>query len=122
MSEKQTIAENNWFYENDGQRKGPVSESEIIGLIKASSITKETPLWKEGFSDWMKLENTDLSIHIDKTAPPPLSGAHINNAIVWVLAFAPLIGYVLEWIVASVIHGGNEYAAGVHEIHFHPAT
>ena len=30
MSEAQATTENNWFYEENGQRKGPVSENEMV--------------------------------------------------------------------------------------------
>ena len=110
MSEAQaTIAD--WFYEENGQRKGPISEENMVELIKASTISHGTSVWKKGFPDWLKIENTDLRIHLDNSSPPPLSGEHINNTVVWVLAFAPLIGYFLEWVVAGAIHGDNEYAA-----------
>lgn len=110
MSEAQEEV-SNWFYEENGLRKGPISEEEMVDLIKSSVIFHGTSVWKQGFPDWLKIENTDLRIHLDKSTPPPLSGEHINNTIVWVLAFAPLIGYFLEWIFAGIIHGSNEYAA-----------
>lgn len=114
MNEVQSPAtENKWFYEENGQRKGPVSESEMVQFIKALVISHGTSVWKQGFPDWLKLENTDLRIHLDDSAPPPLTGDHINNTIVWVLAFAPLIGYFLEWVVAGVIYGENLFAAQV---------
>lgn len=109
MSEVQATTENNWFYEENGQRKGPISESEMIQFIKSSVILHDTSVWKRGLPDWLKVENTDLRVHLDNSAPPPLSGEHINNTLIWVLAFAPLIGYFLEWIVASAMHGGNEF-------------
>jgi hypothetical protein len=102
-----------WYYEENGQRKGPISEIHIVELIKSSAVGNGTSVWKKGLSDWVKIENTDLRIHLDNDRPPPLSGEHINNTVVWFLAFAPLIGYVLEWAVAGAVHGGNEYAAEV---------
>ena len=111
MSEAQATTENNWFYEENGQRKGPVSENEMVQFIKSSVISHGTSVWKQGFPDWLKVENTDLRTHLDNSAPPPLSGEHINNTLVWVLAFAPLIGYFLEWIVAGAMHG--EFGAQV---------
>ena len=111
MSEAQATTQNNWFYEENGQRKGPVSENEMVQFIKSSVISHGTSVLKQGFPDWLKVENTDLRVHLDNSAPPPLSGEHINNTLVWVLAFAPLIGYFLEWVVAGAVHGGNEFAA-----------
>lgn len=37
-------------------------------------------------------------------------GVVVDNGVVWVLAFAPLIGYLLEYIVAYAVNG-NEWQA-----------
>ena len=113
MSEAQATTESAWFYEENGQRKGPVSQNEIIQFIKSSVISHGTSVWKQGFPDWLAVENTELRVHLDYTAPPPLSGEKINNTLVWVLAFAPLIGYFLEWVVAGAVHGGNQVGAAI---------
>ena len=99
-----------WYYEENGHKKGPVSGDVIAQLIRASTISAGTPVWKQGFADWIPIENTDLRVHLDTTNPPPLSGEHINNTLVWVLAFAPVLGYMLEWVIAGAIHKGNEFA------------
>ncbi|WP_105172353.1 DUF4339 domain-containing protein [Pseudoalteromonas sp. T1lg24] len=96
-----------WFYEYKGERKGGVGESEIIGLIENGTVSHGTSVWKKGFSDWTKIEDTELNIHLDKTSPPPLSGEHVNNTVVWILAFAPIIGYFLEWVVAGAINSSE---------------
>ncbi|QNN45563.1 DUF4339 domain-containing protein [Thermomonas brevis] len=111
MTETQATT-THWFYEENGQKKGPIPEDEMIRLIGSSGIPRGTPVWTQGFPEWLKIENTELRAHLDNSsAPPPLSGEHINNTVAWVLAFAPLIGYFLEWIIAGMAHGGNEYAA-----------
>jgi len=98
-----------WFYESGGQRKGGFSEQEMISLITSGEITRGAVVWRNGLSDWTKLETTELAAHLDKTAPPPLSGEHVNNTVVWVLAFAPLIGLIFEAIVAGMVYNGSEY-------------
>lgn len=100
-----------WFYEEDGQRAGPVSESEIAQLIKATKISYGTPVWKKGFPDWLVIEKTDLRVQLEAVAPPPLTGAHVNNTVVWVLAFAPILGYFLEAVAASFVYGDNNWLA-----------
>jgi hypothetical protein len=99
--EAQAVAED-WFYEEDGQRKGAIAESELIGLIKSGKISYGASVWKKGFPDWLKIENTDLRGHLEEVAPPPLKGEHINNTVVWVLAFAPIIGFVFEKAVVGI--------------------
>lgn len=105
MSETQSAAESKWFFEQAGQRKGPFSESEIVQFIQSGGVSPGTLVWKQGFPEWIKIENTDMRVHLDTSAPPPLSGTQVKNTLVWFLAFAPLIGYFLEWMVAGAMHG-----------------
>ena len=98
-----------WYYESGGARKGGHTEEEMIDLVKAGDIRPGTVVWQQGFTDWTKVEETDLATHLDLSGPPPLSGDHVNNTIIWVLAFAPIIGLILEGIVAGMVYGGNEY-------------
>lgn len=99
-----------WFHEEEGARKGPLTEAKMIELIKNQTITGSTAIWKKGFPDWLKLENTDMKVHMDDKAPPPLSGEHVNNTIIWVLAFAPFIGYLLEYFLAGMLNGNRRLA------------
>lgn len=92
-----------WFHEEDGSRKGPVTEAAMVEFIKSGKVTGSTAVWRKGFADWVKLEVTELKAFLDDKSPPPLRGEHINNTVIWVLAFAPLIGLMLEYFVAGII-------------------
>ena len=94
----QVVSEKQWFYESEGQRKGGVPEAQIIALIKEGKLTHGAAVWCKGMPDWMRIENTDLRVHLDDSMPPPLTGEHANNTVVWVLAFAPILGTFLEGI------------------------
>jgi hypothetical protein len=94
-----------WYHEAEGQRVGPKTEAELIALIAARKIGYGTSVWREGFPDWLKIENTSLRAHLEKVAPPPLSGDHMDNSLVWVLAFAPIIGLILEYMLAYFLAG-----------------
>lgn len=107
----QAVPEKLWFYESEGQRKGGVPEAEIIALIKEGKLTHGASVWCKGMPDWMRIENTDLRVHLDDSMPPPLTGEHANNTVVWVLAFAPILGTFLEGILAGLIYHGNEHLA-----------
>ncbi|WP_297572083.1 DUF4339 domain-containing protein [uncultured Deefgea sp.] len=109
---EQVISDVSWFYEEDGQRNGPISEEEIINFIKSEKISYGSAVWKKGYPDWLKIENTELRTYLERSSPPPLSGDHVNNTLVWVLAFAPILGMLLEYFIAGAIHK-NEYAASV---------
>lgn len=41
-----------WYYEKNGAQEGPISESELKGLLAVNQITPATLVWKEGMADW----------------------------------------------------------------------
>ena len=73
-------------------------------------------VWTEGFPTWTAIEATELGAHVSVaqssvvTAPTghDKPRADVSNAVVWVLAFAPIVGVVLETIVAFVVYGGDD--------------
>lgn len=85
-----------WYYELNGKRHGSVAYSEIKRLIKDKVLSNDNLVWKKGFSDWVKIEETELEKLIPADEPPPLTGDKVNNIFIWILAFAPIIGKIIE--------------------------
>ena len=106
-----STSEKSWFYEKNGSRIGAISESEVIQLIKEGTIGWGTVVWRQGLPEWLKIENTELRSVLEKTAPPPLSGDNVSNSVIWVLAFAPIIGLMLEYFVAGMMNPNDMYQA-----------
>lgn len=102
--------ENLWFYEENGQRLGGIEESAMIALIQSGKLRHGNSVWKQGFADWVKLEETPLRTHLDQLSPPPLTGQHVSNSLVWVLAFAPILGLFLEGFVAMLVYDSENRA------------
>lgn len=50
-----------WYFAIDGQSNGPVSGSEIQSLFNEGIINIGTQVWREGFSDWKILSETELA-------------------------------------------------------------
>ena len=99
-----------WFYETDGQRKGPITEGGMLALIKQGIVTYGTLVWKAGFPEWLKAEDSELRSHLERVAPPPITGKHIGNGLIWTLAFAPLIGDLLESMFAYAVNNSDAAA------------
>lgn len=57
-----------WFYDVNGQRKGPISTQEFKTLARGGRIDRETLVWKEGLTDWVRAKQVK-GIFKD---PPPL--------------------------------------------------
>ena len=115
-----------WFYEETGHRKGPITEEAIIGLMKTGKISYGSLVWKAGYPEWLKVEDTELRTHLEGVSPPPITGKHVNNTIVWILAFAPLIGLFLEACFAFTVNADTGeavwfYQASPHDLWDHDA-
>jgi uncharacterized RDD family membrane protein YckC len=59
----------NWYYAINGQRQGPVAQSEFEKLVSTGVITEQTLVWKDGMPDWKPYSM------VKATLPPPISGA-----------------------------------------------
>ncbi|MGJ4905501.1 DUF4339 domain-containing protein [Bradyrhizobium sp. HKCCYLS2058] len=80
-----------WFFIENGQRKGPLTRAYLLELLRAEKISGDTPVWRKGLADWQPLRTADLGACLQDT-PPPVAPMHVNNSLVWTLAIAP-IGY-----------------------------
>lgn len=88
-----------WYYFINDERIGPVSGSELLRLYRTNKIYISTKVWKAGLFEWIEFSNTEL---INKeNNPPPISGKDINNTFVWILAFVPIIGIVIEYLISG---------------------
>jgi hypothetical protein len=41
-----------WYYVLDGQRFGPVAETELVELFRSGKINRDTLVWREGMAEW----------------------------------------------------------------------
>jgi uncharacterized RDD family membrane protein YckC len=49
-----------WFYVEQDQRKGPVSEADLAELARIGKINSSTLVWKEGWPEWRKLSEANV--------------------------------------------------------------
>ncbi|GAA4357379.1 hypothetical protein GCM10023185_22060 [Hymenobacter saemangeumensis] len=90
-----------WHYEVNGKTNGPVDQTGLQELLNTQHIKGNTLVWRPGFDQWIELQQSELQDVL--TIPPPLSGNRVDNTIVWILAFAPVLGMVLESILGSLM-------------------
>ncbi|MER3483193.1 MAG: hypothetical protein C4332_08620 [Meiothermus sp.] len=62
-------AENQWFYVLNGKREGPVSETQLGGLIAAGNLTPDTQVWNNSMPSWAPARSTSLA-SLFQTTPP----------------------------------------------------
>lgn len=91
-----------WYCVVKDDQLGPLDIDEVKDFFNKNKIDGNTLVWKEGYTDWVKLKETDLKDFMNlKNVPPVLKGEHVNDTWVWTLAFAPLISLVLYYAVAQ---------------------
>ncbi len=94
-----------WYYEDDGTRTGPVTDEVMKEAILSGKLSHGNMVWKKGFSDWIKIEESNFKPFLQERAvPPPLVGDKVNNTVVWILAFAPIIGAFLEGVLTALVY------------------
>jgi hypothetical protein len=95
-----------WYYEEDGKKIGPISSSKIKHFANNNhTIYRFTKVWQEGMPEWKEAEETELGQYFE--GPPPLAGDDVNNTIVWILAFAPIIAANIISFLVAVFHLNN---------------
>ena len=61
-----------WYYENNGNRIGPVDEATMRSLIADRTISIDTLVWTNGMANWTPLQQTQLAAGLP--VPPPMPG------------------------------------------------
>jgi len=57
-----------WYYALDGERKGPVSEEDLVQMIYEGDLGLDDYVWKAGMDDWKQISDVE---DIPPTPPPP---------------------------------------------------
>ena len=61
-----------WYYEQNGNRIGPVDEATMRQLISDRTISIDTLVWTNGMANWTPLQQTQLAAGLP--VPPPMPG------------------------------------------------
>ena len=71
-----------WYYEQNGNRMGPVDEATMRGLIADRSISIDTLVWTNGMANWTPLQQTQLAagLPVPPPSPYPVPPAYNGNA------------------------------------------
>jgi len=48
-----------WYYDAGGKRIGPVSISDIRGLVSGGTLKPDVLIWRKGLTDWQPFSKTD---------------------------------------------------------------
>ena len=61
-----------WFYEQQGEHRGPVNRDELLARLSTGEITPSTLVWRDGLPDWIAFSESELGgpTGTGKTPPP----------------------------------------------------
>jgi uncharacterized RDD family membrane protein YckC len=94
-----------WYYANNDQRLGPVSESEFARLVREKIIRDDTLVWRHGMADWKRYAE------VAPTLPPPeIPPAESATASSWEAAPAAATGKSDLEIIRDILPPKLNYA------------
>jgi hypothetical protein len=62
-----------WFYESGGERRGPVTATELLELRLRGEIQADSLVWRDGLPDWIPFASSGLApVSTKSPGPPPV--------------------------------------------------
>ncbi len=89
-----------WYYVDNGVRKGPISPENIKDLLNKKQIQADTQVWRKGMGDWKSIRESDLAEFVH-AVPPAVSPLLIGNGLVWIIAILPLLFGLIDAAIVS---------------------
>jgi len=85
-----------WYYFKDGKRFGPVSEDELIGMMRSGELSSDVYVWTRGMRDWVVAHEVKDLVPED-FLPPPVGLVSFSSMRVrpWVRFFARMLDILL---------------------------
>ena len=91
---------NSWHYIYRGQTKSDVSQDDIVALIYQGELNTDDLVWREGYSDWKAIKDSEIADLLKKSkTPPPLKISSINGTYIWLLVFVPVLALPMEILI-----------------------
>ena len=98
----ETMTEQIWYYEKDGQPWGPLYRAEVEILISEGSIVENTPLWAEPMETWVSAsEVEDFKQHFGGEVEPLVKAGSESHP--WPRFFARMTDYFIFFGLTSIV-------------------
>lgn len=94
-----------WFYADGGAECGPVSSNELKRMAESGTVSPETLIWKEGYSDWVPAKNVQGLFpaspppSASRSLPPPLRNGESGSAFDYRILYGLTVAIVILWAV-----------------------
>ena len=68
-----------WYYHEDNQQKGPVSESTLQELLGKNILSANTLIWAEGMDQWKPASEIFGELNSKTVTPPPIPDIPVHG-------------------------------------------
>ncbi|WP_055134821.1 DUF4339 domain-containing protein [Pseudomonas corrugata] len=89
------MSDEQWFYDDSGTRKGPVTTTAMQELVRQNKLRLDTLVWQTGMLDWGPLSETNLASGL--TLPPPIRKESMFQLWAWLVAVFPALWVVMVY-------------------------
>lgn len=106
-----------WFYVENGQKAGPVTEQSLALLLNQGAINSSTLVWRYGMSEWKQLGATELSetvLHLNPTneiqgETPRINPNGLKTLFIWF--FITSIAYMVLYPVVTLLVPKSDFSS-----------
>ncbi|MCH7728525.1 MAG: DUF4339 domain-containing protein [Planctomycetes bacterium] len=122
-----------WHYSKGGEKLGPVSQDELLGLLSSGELQGSDLVWSEGMENWAVANSVPELAEaipsgppppsVDEGGPPPMPAAQANEdffkklglegILVGAGAGVMLIACLLPWVSGFFTYLGIQVWAGI---------
>lgn len=82
-----------WYYQDSGQQRGPVSSAEIRSLLAASALRSDSRVWTQGMDGWKPVGE----VHEFQASPYATPASHALPEVDW-NGYEPSGSQVRPWV------------------------
>ncbi|NJK90533.1 MAG: DUF4339 domain-containing protein [Blastochloris sp.] len=108
-----------WYYAQNGERKGPLDKATVLNLYQNGQIRADDLVWEEGMSDWVKASTVLTSTNINTPVPNLSTPAGPNPLSPDTSGNLPDYGDFLCWGIALMLIPCLGFATFIALIVFH---
>jgi len=65
------VSDSDWTYAKHGIKHSSFSTKDIVNLLENGWLEETDLVWKEGYSEWKPIRESEIYDHLSQTLSPP---------------------------------------------------
>jgi len=100
-----------WHYAKEQERHGPVSQEQLLGLLRSGALADHDLVWREGMAVWqaagevMELQRALFGSRAPEVAGPTMSVAPPQNGLAITSLVLGIVSIVAMTLIITAIPG-----------------